>query len=181
MRRVLCVSLSPKEGEQGCGGTLNKLATQGNRIYYATITYNSTYEKSMHNCLRLIGVESADTIVFNEPPGYEKLLEDLYKAIGPDVVFIPSGQIGRRYREIQEHAKEIFKYSNLFAYELPTNNFTFVSSCFSALTETQIERKVLAVSEYGAHADMIRPLAKVRGVQIKEPYAEAFEVLKIKL
>lgn len=182
MRRVLCISLTPKEGEQGCGGTLNKLATEGNRIYYATISYNSTYENSMRSSLRLLGVEAMDTILFNEPPGYEKLLEDLGRAIGPDIVFIPSGQIGRRYKEIAEYSKEIFKYSNLLAYELPTNNFNFVASCFSALTESQIERKCLAVSEYASnHADMIRPLAKVRGVQIKEPYAEAFEVLKLKL
>lgn len=182
MRKILCISLSPKEGEQGCGGTLVKLAGQGNRIYYASLIFSTNDVPAASNAMRLIGVDPMDAIYMNEPLSHEAPLENLYRSIGPDVVFIPSAQIGRRYQEIAALAAEIFKYSNLFGYELPTNNFKFVASCFSALTESQIERKCLAVSEYASnHADMIRPLAKVRGVQIKEPYAEAFEVLKMRL
>ncbi|MGH2552220.1 MAG: hypothetical protein ACRDEB_00795, partial [Chitinophagaceae bacterium] len=70
-------------------------------------------------------------------------------------------------------------------YELPWNNSNFHQQLFIGLTENELEKKVNALKEYRSQSqrnymqeDFIRSLAKVRGVQCNNEYAEAFEIYK---
>jgi LmbE family N-acetylglucosaminyl deacetylase len=76
-----------------------------------------------------------------------------------------------------------FKRTSILCYELPWNNLSFNTQCFAHITADQLERKVNALTCYESQRhrvylspDFVRGLARTRGVQIGEQYAEAFEV-----
>ena len=69
---------------------------------------------------------------------------------------------------------------------MPWNNITFTTSTFFILSESNLQTKVNALSEYKSQAHrpyanetFIRSLAVTRGVQIGEKYAETFDVLRL--
>lgn len=74
----------------------------------------------------------------------------------------------------------------ILGYEMPWNNLSITTSCFSVLEEQDIERKNAALQCYMSQGsrDYINPefiygLARVRGAQIGVHFAEAFEVVRV--
>jgi hypothetical protein len=74
-------------------------------------------------------------------------------------------------------------------YELPWNHINFSAQAFFSLKHRHVERKWAALQCYHSQAVLerlyltkafIEGIARVRGVQIKTEWAEAFEVLRLK-
>ncbi len=69
---------------------------------------------------------------------------------------------------------------------MPWNNFNFSTTNFFVLSESHIQTKIDALKKYKsqnhrpyANEEFIRSLARTRGVQIGEKYAEVFEVIRL--
>jgi LmbE family N-acetylglucosaminyl deacetylase len=73
----------------------------------------------------------------------------------------------------------------MLGYELPWNNLQFRSDFHVRVTEEQLDAKVAAVQAYESQRfrvysdrSFLHGLARVRGVQVDSPFAEAFEAIR---
>lgn len=124
----------------------------------------------------------------------QDVLEDLVRlrsAIQPTIVFTPSrGDVHQDHQVVFNESARAFKTSTIFSYELPWNNFDFQNRGFVSVTEEHIAAKLRALGAYESQLeknrsyfseDFIRGLARVRGLQQGTEYAEAFELVTLKV
>ncbi len=111
---------------------------------------------------------------------------DLKKEIRPDLVLVPSpNDIHQDHQVVCREGLRAFKRHTILGYELPWNNIVFETRLFIPLERRHIEKKVAALKcyesqSYRSYLDegFIWSLARTRGTQIENRYAEAFEVLR---
>ena len=110
----------------------------------------------------------------------------LRKTIKPDLVFMPNSKdLHQDHQVIYNEGLRAFKHSRMLGYELPWNNLEFRADFHIRVDEMQLLAKVAAVQQYESQRnriysdrDFLLGLARVRGVQIGEPFAEAFENIR---
>jgi LmbE family N-acetylglucosaminyl deacetylase len=148
--------------------------------------------------MQALGIPSERTLVFGYPVrrlSYyrQELLEELVKLrrqINPGMVFIPSASdLHQDHQVLNAEGLRCFKDMTVWGYELPWNNIGFPAQAFVALEPCDLQAKWKALQAYTSQFDLGRPyfswefiegLARVRGVQVKALYAEAFEVMRLK-
>jgi len=202
---VLVLAPHTDDAEFGCGGTITRFVEEGANVYIATF---SACEKSVphkypadilrtefKNAALQLGVVKENLFlfdyevrVFNERrQDILQELIDLRKKLNPDLILMPSLEdIHQDHFTIAQEGLRAFKFSTILCYEMPWNNMSFNTSSFVHLKEEQIENKVKALQEYKsqehrpyANDEFIKSLARTRGTQINEHYAEAFHVLRL--
>lgn len=202
-QRVLVLAPHTDDGEFGCGGTISKLIND-NEIYYVAF---SACQKSVpppfdadvllrevKAATNVLGIKKENLILLDYDVrtfNYRRqdILDDILKIkkkIVPDIVFMPTQHdIHQDHFTITNEGIRAFKFSSILCYELPWNNFTFNTSCFVSINDSQLATKSKALSEYKSQAhrpyasdDFIKSLATVRGVQSGHKYAEAFELVR---
>tara|TARA_R110002073_G_scaffold322276_2_gene498837 strand:+ start:19576 stop:20214 length:639 start_codon:yes stop_codon:yes gene_type:complete len=202
---VLVLAPHTDDGEFGCGGTIAKLIENGAEVHYVAF---SACEQSVlpqfpsdilitevKEATKVLGIKKEnlhllkyDVRTFNYKR--QEILDDIIKfkkEIDPDLVFIPSlNDIHQDHATIANEAVRAFKFKNILSYEMPWNNFNFSTTNFFVLSEGHIQTKIDALREYKsqkhrpyANEEFIRSLARTRGVQIGEKYAEVFEVIRL--
>ena len=81
----------------------------------------------------------------------------------------------------------VYNTSSIIAYELPWNHVTFNTQMFVKLEEKHIKKKVELLKNYRSQQILNRPYfsedfifgwARMRGVQVRAEFAEAFEVIR---
>ena len=123
------------------------------------------------------------------PQHRQEILDYLYKLnkeLRPDIVFAPSiHDVHQDHRVIAEEARRAFKRTTLLSYELPWNNITFDTTAFVPIPPSHLLRKQMALQCYESQGhkeyfakNFIESMAIMRGVQINQPLAEAFEVVR---
>lgn len=201
---VLVLAPHTDDGEFGCGGTINKLIEDGHDVYYAAFSacQQSVLPQFPSDILitevkaatKVLGIKKENLFLFDYDVrtfNYRRqdILDDLIKLrtkVKPDIVFIPSlNDLHQDHRTIADEGLRAFKFSTIFAYEMPWNNITFTTSSFFMLSDENVQTKVNALKQYRsqehrsyASENFIRSLATTRGVQIGAKYAETFEVLR---
>jgi len=202
--RVLVLSPHTDDGELGCGGTIAKFAEKRREIFYAALSSceRSVPEGFPDNILRIevrkatavLGIESKNLLLYDFPvrefPEHRQdILETLIRLreeLEPEMVFVPSlRDLHQDHRTVAEEALRAFRQCTILGYEQPWNNITFNTSAFVALQERHLELKLRALDCYESQRhrkylthEFIRSLAKTRGTQIGEEYAEVFEVIR---
>jgi LmbE family N-acetylglucosaminyl deacetylase len=202
-KRILVLAPHTDDGELGCGGAIAKFIPS-NEIYYAAFSScrqsvpegfaSDVLVGEMRTATGILGIKKENILLLDYEVrtfSYQRqaILDDLLrikKEIEPDVVFLPSGNdVHQDHLTIACEGTRAFKYSSLLGYELPWNNFSFNPGCYVSLTAEAVEKKCEAIASYQSqahrsytHEDFVRSLAKVRGVQSGQEYAEAFEVLR---
>lgn len=203
-KKVLILAPHTDDGEFGCGGTIAKLVESGAEVHYVAF---SACEQSVlpqfPSDILITEVKAATTVLGIKPENltllkydvrtfnYQRqpILDDILKIkakIQPDLIFVPSlNDIHQDHATIANEAVRAFKFSTILCYELPWNNFNFATTCFVHLDESHIAKKIAALTEYKSQAhrtyaneEFIRGLARTRGVQINNHYAEVFEVIR---
>lgn len=203
--KVLVLAPHTDDGEFGCGGTISKLIDQGVEVHYVAF---SACEQSVlpefpsdilitevKKATLALGIKKEnlhllkyDVRTFNY--NRQAILDDIIKfkkQINPDLVFIPSlNDIHQDHATIANEAVRAFKFVNILSYEMPWNNFSFSTTSFFILDEHHMKTKIKALNKYKsqehrsyASKDFIMSLAKVRGVQVGQKYAEVFEVIRL--
>ena len=205
VKKVLILAPHTDDGEFGCGGTIAKLVEQCVEIHYVAF---SACEQSVlpqfpsdilitevKEATKILGIEKEnlhllkyDVRTFNYKR--QEILDDIIKfkkKINPDLVFIPSlNDIHQDHATIANEAVRAFKFTNILSYEMPWNNFNFATTNFFILREEHMQTKIRALKKYKsqmhrpyANEEFIRSLARTRGVQIGQQYAEVFEVIRL--
>jgi len=203
---ILVLSPHTDDVEFGAGGTVHKLIQQGSRVTYIAFSIceesvpegfpKDILDKEVRLSTAKLGVKSEDVITlrykvrkFNYVR--QDILEDLVKIRkdrGPfDLVMVPSiHDIHQDHEVISQEGIRAFKNTTLLGYELGWNIIHFDTQCFSMLDEINLNAKIASIQEYKSQShrkysdpDIIKSLAKVRGLQAGCDYAEAFEVIRL--
>ncbi|MDF2626480.1 MAG: LmbE family protein [Symbiobacteriaceae bacterium] len=209
MKRVLALAPHTDDVELGCGGTLARLLEEGASVTVAAFsTCRESIPSGLPpdiagaefaRAMRLLGVPGDDVLVYDYPVrkfSYHRqdLLEDLVRLrsrIRPDLVLLPSEHdIHQDHQVIAAEGLRAFKETSVWGYELPWNQTAFTAQAFVTLERRHIEAKWRALGAYRTQVDLgrsyfrqdfIEGLARVRGVQVKAEFAEAFEVVRLRV
>jgi LmbE family N-acetylglucosaminyl deacetylase len=205
-KRVLVLG-AHTDDEFGCSGTIVRLLEGGAEVYCAML---STCQESVpegfpkdvlsheaKKAAEVLGVRENHLLLYDFqvrrfPAVRQEILEELVrlrKKLEPDLVLLPAlSDIHQDHHVIAMEGLRAFKFASILGYELPMNTITFQHACFVELKASQVQKKVESLTCYKsqrfrnyANEDFVRSLAKVRGVQAGVDYAEAFEVLRLKL
>lgn len=202
--RILVLAPHTDDGEIGCGGSIARFIEEGKEVYYVAF---STARKSLRSGLppntleievkaatKVLGIEESHLILFDYevrmfPKYRQEILENMIKIrekINPDLVLVPSPtDIHQDHQVIANEALRAFKKITILGYEEPWNNIVFSTKNFIKLEKRHIIKKIEALKCYKSQMhrtylteDFVWSLARIRGTQIENEYAEAFEVLR---
>ncbi|MDQ3019948.1 MAG: PIG-L family deacetylase [Bacteroidota bacterium] len=203
--RVLLLGPHPDDIEFSSGGTVSKMLEYGIDVHYAVFSMceksvpkgmpSDIIKQELIKSSEFLGIKN-NLYLYNYevrclPEKRQEILEDLVKLkekIEPELIFVPSSHdVHQDHKTIYEEGLRAFKYSNIIGYEMPWNNFSSNYNLYIPLDESNIRKKIDALKFYKSqdfrsynNEDLILSLAKVRGMQIKEKFAEAFEVIRMK-
>ena len=204
INKILVLAPHTDDGEFGCGGSVTRFIGEGKEVYYAAF---STAEESVpepwpkdilktevKEATKRLCIPPPNLIIYNfkvRELSYhrQEILEELVKIkkdVCPDLVFLPStNDLHQDHTTISAEGIRAFKNNTILGYEIPWNNITFQAESFIILSEANLQQKLYALDAYNsqkgksyATEEYIRSLARSRGVQIGEQYAEAFEVIR---
>ena len=205
---VLVLAPHTDDAELGCGGTIARLLREGSDVFVAAFSTAEgslppgaapTRLRDEFLCsMQVLGIPPDKTFVFGYPVrrlSYhrQELLEELVKLrnqVNPNMVFLPSASdLHQDHQILNAEGLRCFKDMTVWGYELPWNNIGFPAQAFVTLEPCDLHAKWEALQAYKSQFELGRPyfsrefiegLARVRGVQVKAPYAEAFEVMRLK-
>jgi LmbE family N-acetylglucosaminyl deacetylase len=205
--KVLFLGPHPDDAEFSSGGTIAKLVENNIEIHYAVF---SMCEKSIpagfgagaikNELLKatdFIGIKKENLHLYDFevrvfPQYRQEILEEMVKLnreIKPDIVFLPSSSdIHQDHKTIYDEGIRAFKQSRLLSYEMPWNNFAFLSNMYVTLEERHLQKKIDTLRFYETQMfrqysdeEYLRSLMKIKGLQINEKYAESFQILRWKM
>ncbi len=194
--------------EMGCGGTIARFLEEDGEIYVAVFSTaeksvpkgfpKTALRDEFYRAMTLLGIEKGRLTVFNyevRTLSYhrQEILDELInlrKSINPDMVFLPSGEdLHQDHQTVFNEGLRAFKEITVWGYELPWNTIIFPTRGFVTLEERHISKKWQALKAYKTQfaakrpyftLDYIKGIAKVRGIQVKAKYAEAFDAIRTK-
>lgn len=202
LRTVLVLAPHTDDGEFGLGGTIAKLTQAGSRVVYVAFSAaeqsvlphlpRDILRKEVKEATASLGIQDCIVLDFEVRKFLEhrqRLLDSmitLQQEYKPDAVFLPSTDDRHQdHQAVSNEGFRAFKRTSILGYELPWNNLQFRTSAFVKLTAGEMDRKIASLSLYRsqehrpyADPDIIRGIARTRGVQVGVPYAEAFEVIR---
>jgi LmbE family N-acetylglucosaminyl deacetylase len=203
--RILILAPHTDDAEFGMGGTINKFIDAGMEVYCAAFSAckqnvlpdfpEDILIQEVKKASAVLGIKKENLFLFEyQVRTFHKYRQEildeiiqLREKIKPDMIFIPSvGDIHQDHKVISEEGIRAFKHHAILCYELPWNNFSFTTTCFSILTEAQVQKKADAIAQYQSqkHRNYADPefawsLARTRGVQINQRFAECFEIIRL--
>jgi LmbE family N-acetylglucosaminyl deacetylase len=192
------------DDEFGMAGTIARMVEAGAEVHYACFSPceesvpegwdRDVLKREVRDAIRVLGIAEDrftlyDFRVRHFPAHRQELLEELVKLrqrIEPDIVFVPAmSDMHQDHGVVAREGLRAFKHATILGYELPMNTISFQHACFVRLEERHLEIKMQHAAAYASQAfrpylrpEFIRSLALVRGVQINQPAAEAFEVIR---
>lgn len=206
---ILIVAAHTDDAELGCGGTIARAIEDGADVHVAVFSTveDSVPAGSSPTLLRdeffeamtRLGVTSDNLTVEGYPVRHltshrQEILDALIslgRSIEPAMVLASaSSDVHQDHQVIHAECLRAFKDRTFLGYEAPWNHVTFAANAFVALEERHVEAKWRALEAYRSQFELQRPyfsrefiwgLAKVRGVQVKAPFAEAFEALRVRI
>ena len=207
-KRFLMLAPHTDDVEMGCGGTISRLLEEGGEIFVTVFSTaeksvpkgfpKTALRDEFYKAMSLLGVKEDRLKVFNyevRTLSYhrQEILDELItlrKEIRPDMVFLPSGEdLHQDHQTVFYEGLRAFKEITLWGYELPWNTIVFPTRGFITLEERHIKKKWQALQAYKTQfaakrpyftLDYIKGIAKVRGIQVKAKYAEAYDAIRTK-
>ncbi len=209
LARVLILAPHTDDAELGCGGTIARLLEEGAHISIAVFstaedsrppdTPEGLLRDEFIEAMRIMGVPEKQLFIYDYPVrrlSYyrQEVLEELVRlrrTVAPTAVLLPaSSDLHQDHQVVHIEGLRAFKDLTLWGYELPWNHVNFSAEAFVCLQERHLMRKWEALCAYKSQFQLQRPyferefilsLARVRGVQVRAEYAEAYEVLRVRL
>jgi len=195
------------DDEFGCSGTLARLLEAGADVHLVAFSMcqESVPEKFTKDILlheiqqaaQTLGIPRAnlrtyDFRVRHFPAHRQEILEELVRLrneLKPDLVLLPAlSDIHQDHHVIAVEGLRCYKHISILGYELPMNSISFQHVCFVDLEPRHLDIKVKTFMCYEsqrsrpyASEEFIRSLARVRGLQVESQYAEAFEVIRLRI
>jgi LmbE family N-acetylglucosaminyl deacetylase len=193
------------DDEFGCAGLVGRLVEQRTEVHLAAFSWceesvpqgyaRDALKKEFRAAATALGLAPErsrlyDFRVRHFPAHRQEILEELVvlrRTIEPDLVLLPSSSdIHQDHQVIAAEGVRAFKNATILGYELPMNTISFRHACFVPLEDRHMDIKVAHAACYESQQhrpymkpEFLRGLARVRGVQVNRPAAEAFEVIRM--
>jgi LmbE family N-acetylglucosaminyl deacetylase len=208
-KKVLILAPHTDDGELGCGGSIVRFIEDGSEVHVVafstaeqTLPPGSSADRLKREFLSAmptLGVEPAnlcalDFQVRSLSRSRQEILDELIRLkllLNPDLVMCPSAHdVHQDHQVVHSEAIRAFKDVTLLAYEIPWNNISFSAEAFICLDQRHVALKWQALSLYTSQIELQRPYlnrefieswARFRGVQVKAQFAEAFEVIRLRI
>jgi LmbE family N-acetylglucosaminyl deacetylase len=192
------------DDEFGCAGTIARMIEEGAEVFYACFSSceesvpdgwdRDVLKREVRAAIAVLGIPEERFTLFDFPvrhfPAHrQEILEQLValrRSIDPQIVFMPAmSDMHQDHEVVAREGLRAFKHATLLGYELPMNTISFQHACFIRIEERHLAVKMRHAAAYESQAfrsylqpDFIAALARVRGLQIDRPAAEAFEVIR---
>lgn len=194
---ILALGAHLDDVESGAGATLAKMADRGDKITYVGYSWcdNKELSSECQRAIQILGFSDLNIYNyqvrrFNE--ARQEILDNMISLrdkINPDIVFTHSSyDTHQDHKVIYQESFRAFKGVTLLGYDMPWNCLESYLTCPSEITQDHLNRKLSAIQQYESQKDrpysdpeFIKGLARVRGVQFKVQFAEAFETIKISI
>lgn len=203
--KVLVLAPHADDAEFGCGGTIARFLEEGKEIHCLIFSADkisippgypeNILQQELKTAMEALEIPNdrwqlLHYKVRDFPARRQEILDQLIQLkqrLEPDVVILPSRQdIHQDHQTIVQEGIRAFKDVTLLGYEEPWNNLEFPHTCFISLEERHLAKKLAAIKCYHSQAfryfnqeQFLRGLARVRGTQIKQQYAELFQVIRL--
>lgn len=204
IRTALVLGAHPDD-EMGCAGLICRLRDAGVEVhhYYFSDCAISTRdrghppEKLLNECAesrRILDISPEHSGGFDFPVReFPRLRQEILDAliglrqkINPQLVLTACrDDIHQDHSTLTVEAIRAFKYATILGYELPWNCRVMRHDVLIRLDESHITRKIEAIQSYESQRgsiytdpEVIRSLARVRGLQCGERYAECYELIR---
>lgn len=203
--RILVIGAHTDDIEVMCGGTIVKLVESGCEVNYATFTFadkslpkgfpKGTTRQEVEKATKVLGVDLLNLHLFDFearvfPQYRQEILEELVKLrkeLQPNLVLTHNADDTHQdHKIISEETYRAFKQTaSIWGYESFKNNRVFHNDIYVVLTKDQINKKIQAVSSYTSqlvkvdNKQGLLGLARFRGGQLGQKYAECFQALRI--
>lgn len=205
-QKILVIAAHADDLEIGCGGTVAKLVAQGKEVYQLILSLNlkgvakgvlpAQVAGEIYKSAKILGLRKENIFVekFENrlfPSCRQQILDMLWdyrRQIRPDTVLTMSlDDMHQDHVTVARESFRAFKDCNLLSYGYDWNRLNKTADFYSILSEEELKKKIKAVLCYGSQKDdrpyfsseYIRAWAVTRGVEIKEKYAEAFNVIRL--
>jgi LmbE family N-acetylglucosaminyl deacetylase len=195
---LLAVGAHPDDIEIGAGGMLLSLAGSRPRVRYVVLTGTAERQEEASNAARafLPGVDP-DVELFDLPEGrlpaawgkVKDTLEAVARSASPDVILAPSPDDAHQdHRTIGEIVPTVFRDQLILAYEIPKwDGDLGRRSVYFPLSAEVARRKVELLHKcFPSQHDrdwwddgVFLGIARLRGMECRAPYAEAFGCAKL--
>jgi LmbE family N-acetylglucosaminyl deacetylase len=194
---VLAIGAHPDDIEIGAGGLLLGLAGTPLRARYVVLTGTPERHQEAREAARSFLPDTDLTLdLFDLPEGrlpaawaqVKEILEQVARSCSPDVILAPSvGDAHQDHRTIAEILPTVFRDQLFLAYEIPKwDGDLGRPSIYFPLTADVAHRKVELLhkcfpSQRGRDwwdDEVFLGLARLRGMECRAPYAEAFSCAK---
>lgn len=205
--KALFISPHTDDVELGAGGTLTKLMEKGWEILWVVFstaesslpegTPPDTLRNEFLDVANSIGLKDNNLKIFDFQVRYlsshrQEILEEMVKMkkeFSPNLVVGPSLDDNHQDHEVvaKETLRAFKDCASIICYELPWNHIAFNTQLFVKVKERHISKKIELLKRYKSQIELDRPYfqedyirgwAKMRGVQVKSEFAEAFEVVR---
>lgn len=207
IKKVLILAPHTDDAELGCGGTMARMMEEGIELYVAAFSTARAslppgsdpdlLRKEFNAAMDILGLPEGHRFIYDYQVrklnySRQEVLEEmvkLKKKINPEMILLPSGSdLHQDHQVVYNEGLRAFKENTVWGYELPWNHITFSAQAFVKLEEKHIDKKWEVLEAYKSQfekgrnyftREFIEGLARVRGVQVKGEFAEAFEVIRI--
>ena len=194
---VLAIGAHPDDIEIGAGGLLLGLAESELRVRYVVLTGTDERQLEARDAARSF-LPGADLSIefFDLPEGrlpvvwgqVKEILEDVARSCAPDVIIAPSADDAHQdHRTIGELVPTVFRDQLYLAYEIPKwDGDLSRPSVYVPLSAQTAKLKVELLHKcYSSQRsrdwwddEVFLGLARLRGMECRAPYAEAFRCTK---
>jgi LmbE family N-acetylglucosaminyl deacetylase len=191
--RLLCLGAHPDDIEIGCGGTLLTLAESRDvqATFIVATGSGERYDEAVKAATRFMG-PATDARVLGFRDGFlpahwgdvKDSLEALATSVNPDIVFAPRlDDAHQDHRVIAELATTVWRDSLVFRYEIPKWDGDLGRVTHYLPIEPEMAQRKLdllsecfpsQVSRDWWDAEAFMSLLRLRGVECRRRYAEAF-------
>jgi LmbE family N-acetylglucosaminyl deacetylase len=194
---VLAIGAHPDDIEIGAGGLLLGLAESQPHVRYVVLTGTAERQQEARNAAHSFMPTANLTIdLFDLPEGrlpaawgsVKEIIEGIARSCSPDVIIAPSSDDAHQdHRTVAEIVPTVFRDQLYLAYEIPKwDGDLGRPSVYVPLSEQDVRHKVELLhkcypSQHGRDwwdDEVFLGLARLRGMECRARYAEAFSCAK---
>jgi len=201
-QKLLFVGPHPDDVELGCGGIISRYS-KSTKMTYLILSpcledpKNKNILKEAKKAISLLGLPIESLIIENLPRrtfhdqrrNIREILISVREKLNPDIVFCPSiRDVHQDHSVTAEETLRLFRDIGVISYEAPRSSLLFEPNLYIGLSDKNLKIKIEALLCYKSQYDkyyfepsVIQSFARMRGSQCRVKYAEAFEVLRIKI
>ena len=201
-KKLLFVGPHPDDVELGCGGIVSRYSKSAQMTYLILSPCledpkNKKILDEAREAISLLGLPTESLIIENLPRRtfhdqrrkIREILISVREKYKPEMVFCPSiKDIHQDHSVTAEETLRLFRDIGVISYEAPRSSLLFEPNLYVELSEENLKNKIDALMRYKSQYDkyyfkpsVIQSFAQMRGSQCKVKYAEAFEVLRMKI